>query len=162
VFINGQRHATLRPDAANYPHVNHPPFFADLEIDGANHPELRIDGYVGDKRALARSFSSDSSKDQFSLVADDAELIGDGADATRVVFKVADKFGAERAFGGGMVTFEVSGPGTIVGDNPFSLAEAGGVGAVWMRTRPEAGNVTVKAVHSVFGAKTVSIAVKPA
>jgi len=161
LFINGQRHSALQPDATGYPHVKHPPFFADLELDGANHPELRIDGYLGSKLALTRSFSSDPARDQFIVQADDAELIGDGADATRVVFKVADQFGAERAFGGGTVTFEVSGPGTIVGDNPFPIAESGGVGAVWMRTRLETGSVIVKAIHSVFGTKTVSIVVKP-
>lgn len=162
VFLNNQPHATLRPDAVRYPHLKHPPFFVDLELDGAGHPELRIDGYVGDRLALSRSFSSDSSQDQLFLKADHSELLGDGVDATRLVFKVVDKYGAERAFAGGEITFELNGPGAIVGDNPFSLADSGGVGAVWIRTTPNSsGQILVTARHSALGAKSVRIQVHP-
>lgn len=163
VFVNGQRHAVLRPDAANYPHIQYPPFFADLELAGAGHPELRIDGYHGGRLVLSRSFSSDAAEDQFVLEAADAELMGDGADATRVVFKVVDKYGAERAFADGEVAFELSGPGMLVGDNPFSLGESGGVGAVWVRSLADhAGGITVKAVHSSLGARSIEIKVNGA
>src|SRR5262249_39693518 len=145
LFINGQRHATLRPDAASYPHIKHPPFFTDLDLDGTGHPELRIDGYLGDRLARSRSFSSDAAQDQFFLRADDVELMGDGSDATRLVFKVVDKFGAEREFAGGEVTFELTGPGVMVGDNPFSLADSGGVGAVWIKAvRNGSGRIVIK------------------
>lgn len=160
LFIDGQRNATLHPDSANYPHLKHPPFFADLGLDGTGHPELRIDGYVDRRVVLSRSFSSDTTQDQFSIEADDTELIGDGVDATRLVFKVVDKFGAERAFAGGEVAFELTGPGVFVGDNPFSLADSGGVGAIWIRTVPSGlGRITVTARHSVLGGKFITIAV---
>ncbi len=162
VFINGKAHATLKPDATNYPHLKAPPFFVDLDLDGAGHPELRIDGYLGDRLALSRSFSSDPAHDQLVIAADHGELIADGSDATRLVFKVADKFGANRAFAKGTVTFEVTGPGAILGDNPFDLAESGGVGAVWIKTisdRP--GKITVLARHSQFGTKSAEIAAQP-
>jgi beta-galactosidase len=158
LFLNGRRHATLHPDSANFPHLHHPPFWADLELDGAGRPELRIDGYVGGRLARSRSFSSDASQDRFFLQADDTELAGDGADATRLAFKVGDKFGAERAFAGGEVAFELTGPGVLVGDNPFSLADSGGVGAIWIRTLPRrSGRITVKAFHSFLGARVVEI-----
>ncbi|HEX6466773.1 MAG TPA: hypothetical protein VFZ99_05670, partial [Terriglobales bacterium] len=162
LFIDGRPHATLHPDSANFPHLKHPPFFADLTVDGSHHPELRIDGYIGDSLALSRSFSSDGTQDRFLLEADDAELIGDGADATRLVFKVVDKFGAERAFASGEVRFELSGPGAIVGDNPFSLAESGGVGAIWIKAAADHfGRILVKASHSSLGTKSVTIDVQP-
>ena len=158
LFINRRPHASLQPDSANYPHLQYPPFWSDVELDGAGHPELRIDGYVGSKRVLSRSFSADASRDHFFVQADDNTLVGDGADATRLVFKVVDKFGAERAFAGGTITFTLSGPGVIVGDNPFSLVDSGGVGAVWIRTLPRcSGRVTVKAVHSSLGARSIGI-----
>jgi beta-galactosidase len=158
VFINGKRHATLKPDSANYPHIKHPPFFVDLDVDGAGHPELRIDGFIRDRLVLSRSFSSDPSRDQFSAEADDSKLIGDGVDATRVVFKVTDKFGTPRALADGEVTFEISGPATIVGDNPFTLADSGGIGAVWIRTIPNRlGRVVLKARHSTLGTKSVAM-----
>jgi beta-galactosidase len=82
---------------------------------------------------------------------DDEEILGDGSDATRVWFKTVDRFGAWRPFAGGEVTFEIMGPGVIVGDNPFQLAGSGGVGAVWIKSQP--------AMHSSFGAKSVSVKV---
>jgi beta-galactosidase len=95
------------------------------------------------------------------LEADDAELTGDGADATRLVFKVVDKFDAERAFGSGEVTFDVTGPGVIVGDNPFALDDSGGVGAIWVKTFPDvSGRIVVTARHSRFGIRSVVISVR--
>lgn len=161
--VGGQRKATLHPNAADFPHLKHPPFFADLDLDGSARPELRIDGFVGNRLLLSRFFSSDPSQDQFLLEADDTVLDADGADATRLVFKVADKFGAERAFAGGEVTFELTGPGVIVGDNPFSLVESGGVGALWVKTLPDRlGLIRITAKHSTLGTKSVEIAARAA
>jgi len=163
IFVGGKPAATALPDRANYPHLQFPPFFCDLDLDGGNKPELRIDGYVGTNLALSKFFSSAAGKDELFLAADDAELLGDGADATRLVFKVVDQFGAERAFAGGEIIFEITGPGVIVGDNPFTLMDdSGGVGAVWIKTVPGgAGQIVVKAVHSVLGEKTIAITVQP-
>ena len=160
----GKQLAVVQPDRANYPHLLYPPFFCDLEIEKiTGNPELRIDGYVGDPLALSRSFSSDLKADALLLAADDAELLGDGADATRLVFKVVDKYGAERAFAGGEIVFEITGPGVIVGDNPFTLMDdSGGVGAVWIKSVPNgAGQIVVKATHSTLGEKSVAINVHP-
>lgn len=160
LFINGKHHASVQPDRANFPHLKYSPFFADLELDGAGHPELRIDGYVGQALALSRSFSSDPTQDQLLLHADDAGLVGDGSDATRLVFRIADRFGASRPFVDGTVVLEISGPGVIVGDNPFQLADGGGAGAVWIKTlQGQAGRITVVATHSPLSAKSVEIEV---
>jgi beta-galactosidase len=123
---------------------------------------LWIDGYVGDKLVLSKAFSCDTSKDELFFAADDEEIAGDGTDATRLVFKVVDKFGAERAFAGGTVKFEVKGPGVLVGDNPFTTLEgSGGVGAVWIKSAENAsGQIIVKATHSVLGEKTVTIGIQ--
>jgi beta-galactosidase len=162
IFITGKQIATLEPDRKNFPHLKYPPFFADLELEGASHPELRIDGYVGDKLVLSRSFSPDAAQDQFLVETDDAELMGEGSDATRIVFQVTDKFGAPRPFAGGQVTFEISGPGVIVGDNPFSLADSGGAGAIWIKAAPTgSGQIIVKAAHSSLGEKSIAITVHP-
>jgi beta-galactosidase len=159
IFVDGKRFANAQPDRAGYPNLQYPPFFCDLAMEGASHPELRIDGYVGGKLALSRSFSSDRSKDQFMLAADDLELVGDGSDATRLVFQVTDRFGAPRLLGTGDVNLEISGPGEIVGDNPFRLADSGGVGAVWIKTKPRGkGRILVTATHPL-GRKSAEIKV---
>lgn len=151
LFINGQPHATAHPDTARYPNLRHAPFFVDLDLDGATHPELRIDGFIDNRQALSRSFSSDPAQDRFFVEADDRELMADGSDATRLVFKVVDRFGADRLLGGGDVHFQLDGPGVLVGDNPFSLAETGGVGAVWIKAQSGAGGrIQVTATHSTL------------
>jgi beta-galactosidase len=162
LFVDGKHHSRLEPDRKNYPNLKYAPFFAALEMDGGGHAELRIDGYVAGHLALSRSFSSDASKDHFRFEPDDVAIAGDGVDATRVVFRVVDKFGAPRVFAGGDVRFEVAGPGILVGDNPFSLTESGGAGAVWVKARPESsGKFTVKATHPTLGAKVVVIEARP-
>jgi beta-galactosidase len=161
LFLDGQHYATLHPDVAQFPHLKHPPFFANLEIKNADHPELRIDGYVGDKLALSKLFSSDISNDQFLVSTDDAELMGDGIDATRLVVKVTDKYGEARLFAGGVVTFEVTGPGLLVGDNPFHLTENGGLGSVWIKAQQDgSGRIVVAATHATLGTRSVEISVR--
>ncbi len=162
LFVAGKHIASAHPDRANYPHIQHPPFFADLTVDGAGKPELRIDGYVGDRMVLSRTFSGNRAEDQLVLRADDAELVADGSDATRLAFGVADKFGTLRQSAEGQVALTISGPGTIVGDNPFSLASSGGVGAVWIRAGAKPGRIRVEARHPGFGAKSAEINVVPA
>jgi beta-galactosidase len=84
--------------------------------------------------------------------------MGDGIDATRVVLKVTDEYGAARPFANAAITLNLQGPGEIIGDNPFALF--GGVGAVWIRTKPAAGVIKLIATHQILGSKTVEIAVK--
>lgn len=160
LHVGGKPHAVLHPDRANYPHLKHAPFFADLSLSGSGLPELRIDGFIGNRLALSRSFSADPKRDQLALKADDPELIADGSDATRVIFRVVDKFGAPRLHGGGTIGFHVRGPAILLGDNPFQLADSGGSGAVWIRTLPgRAGRVRVTATHSTLGSKSLEIRV---
>ena len=118
---------------------------------------------MGGRQLLTRWFSSDPSADQLLVAADDAALTGDGADSTRVAFKVVDKYGADRAFSGGELRFEIDGSGVIVGDNPFSLADSGGVGAIWIRTMPDGrGKVRLSAKHSALGERVIEIDIRDA
>lgn len=161
LLIDGRKHAVLHPDTIGFPHLKYPPFFANLDLDGSGMPELRIDGYVGNQLVLSRSFSSDKAKDRLLLQADDTELLGNGSDATRMVFGAVDKFGAPRPFVTGEVVFHLQGPGAIVGDNPFQLADSGGVGAVWIKAAPGgAGRIRIEATHTELGSKSVVINVR--
>jgi beta-galactosidase len=158
IFVSDKQVASVQPDHAAFPHLKYPPFFCDLEVEIPKpigkaktvYPELRIDGYVGDNLVLSRSFSGDVSQDRFSLKADDDTLIADGSDATRLAFRVLDQYGAPRPFANGAVTFNLTGPGIIVGDNPFTLLDdSGGVGAIWIKTLPNTpGTIAVSAAYS--------------
>ena len=160
LYLDGKMHATLHPGHARFPGLRYPPFFADLALEGAARPELRIDGFVSGQLVLSRSFSPDRSTDRLWLRADDRELLPDGADATRLAFGVEDKFGAPRPFADGEVTLTLTGPGAIVGDNPFSLADSGGAGAVWVKSLAgRSGVIRIEAVHPKLGSKPVQIRV---
>lgn len=132
--IGGRRVATALPQRDRFPHLARPPFVADLSVRHGQHPDLRIDGFVGDRLAVRRSFSADPTLDQLSCVADDRTLTADGQDATRVVLRAVDRYGAARPYVAGALDFAITGPGVLVGDNPFDFEAAGGAGAVWIRT----------------------------
>lgn len=160
VFVDGKPHARLQADRVNYPHLRYPPFFVDLAFDGMIPEDLRIDGSVGGRTIVSRSFSSDRSRDRLVMTADRRELRGDGSDAVRLEFKAADRFGALRPFTSGVVTFDVTGPAELVGDNPFDLEPAGGAGAVWIKaTRCNAEPIRVTATHAALGTAAVHITV---
>jgi beta-galactosidase len=60
----------------------------------------------------------------------------------------------------GSVTLALSGPGTLIGTNPFPFETLGGVGGAFVRSVPgTSGTVTVTARHATLGAATVRIAV---
>ena len=149
LFVDGERHSILHPDRAAFPHIAYPPFFAQLKLDGSRKPELEIRGYLKGKVIKSRFLSSDPAKDKLWCEADDAELRGDGSDATRLAFGIVDKYGSPRPFADGVVTLSLDGPGKIVGDNPFDLNLTGGMGAVWIRSLPGAlGMIRVRAEHT--------------
>lgn len=161
VFVGGRRHAVVHADRAGFPHLQYPPFFVDFEAYPSGNPDLRIDGYLGNIRALSRSFSADRSLDRLWLEADDPELEADGSDCTRLAFGAVDRFGAPRATMEGAVLLRVDGPATIVGDNPFELSGAGGPGAVYLRTIPgKTGKVRVSAEHAQLGRASVQLQVR--
>ena len=131
-----------------------------LTVDGSSLPELRIDGYLGSVRVASRSLACDPSGDVLALAADDAEIDGDGVDATRLAFRAVDRYGAPRPYVTGQVTLEVEGPAVLISDNPFDFA-TGGAGAVWIRSRPGSrGTVTVRASHPSLGSAVASIRVR--
>ncbi|MGH9588894.1 MAG: glycoside hydrolase family 2 TIM barrel-domain containing protein [Terracidiphilus sp.] len=159
IYLDGKLRARLDPDRTGFGGIEYPPFFADLTVETGTRPELRIDGFVGGKLVLSRSFSADRTSDRLWVRADDAELPANGVDATRVSFGVEDKFGALRAFAAGEVRLTADGPGEIVGDRAFRLEDCGGGAAVWVKTLAgRTGVIRVEARHNALGAKTVEIA----
>lgn len=164
VYVGGVHHASLTPDAEHFGNLSYPPFFVDLTTTDIPPGDLRVDGYLDGTQLLSRSFSADRSLDRLQVAADDAQIAADGSDATRVEFRIVDRFGAPRPYTGAGVTIAVTGPGLLVGDNPFALGSTGGVGAVWIRSQPgRAGRIQVTITHPTLGSQLVTIqAVQPA
>jgi beta-galactosidase len=153
LFLAGQHLATALPDTQDYASLAYPPVFADLSgLDGSSLPELRIDGYVGGALAASVTMSADTSRDRLALWLDDSALRADGTDTTRLTFRALDAYGNQRPYVTGSVALTLTGPATLIGDNPFPFGDYGGVGGAFVRSlagRP--GRVTVQAQHATLG-----------
>jgi beta-galactosidase len=159
IYIGERLVAELNPDKENFGNLSYPPFVTNLRAAiGRGWGDLRIDGYIGGNKVISKTLSGKGADQQFHVEPDDTELFGDGIDATRVVMRVTDEFGAARPFATGAIALTIDGPGEIVGENPFALV--GGVGAVWVKTKEAIGLIRLKAKHPALGAKTVEIKVK--
>jgi beta-galactosidase len=164
VYVGREHFAALTPDTARYPDLAYPPSFVDFSaVDGSSLPELRIDGYLGSVKVASRSLAADPSGDVLALAVDDAEIDGDGVDATRLTFRAVDRYGAPRPYVTGRVTLNLEGPAVLIGDNPFDFAATGGAGAAWIRSRPASrGTVTVRASHPSLGSAVANTWVRAA
>lgn len=160
LYVDGNQVSTARPDRQAFPHLAWPPFTVYLRCDPHHLPELRIDGYVGDRMVASRRMAADPLRDGLELIADDTDLVADGSDMTRLVVRAVDAYGNWRRTAIGMVAFEVDGPGSLVGDNPFAFADSPGVGAVWLRAGRTAGPVVVKARHDDLGSAEVTVRIQ--
>ncbi len=149
--------AEADPDKKQFPSLKHAPFTAMLGDHFHDWGDLRIDGFIGGKQVISKSYSGKGADQQFVLLPDDKELLGNGADATRVVIQVNDEFGRIRPFAEDAIKFEIEGPGEIVGDNPFALV--GGTGAIWVKAKEAGGTIKLRAVHPYLGPQTVEFAV---
>lgn len=159
-YIDDKLIATVDPDRKQFAHLRYAPF--TLEMGELFHKwgDLKIEGYIAGKQVIAKQFSGRGVDTKFLLIPDDKELLADGADSTRVVFRVTDEFGAIKPFANDAIRLEIEGPAEIVGDNPFSLI--GGTGAIWIRAQEKAGTVKLKAVHPTLGAQQIEITIASA
>jgi beta-galactosidase len=149
------------PDRKTYPHLQYPPFMVSLTtLSFRSWSDLKIEGYIKDNLVATKILSGGGTDDVLVVKPDDLELNGDGSDATRVVLAVTDSAGNFRPFATGAISLTVTGPGEIVGENPFSLS--GGVGAVWLKAKESTGTIRLEAHHQYLGKKSVEIRVKQA
>ena len=159
IYIGNRLVADVDPDRKTFPHLPYPPFVANIR-QGINGPwgDLKLEGYIGGKLVITKMMSGRGADRQLHVEPDDVELVGDGIDATRVVMRVTDEYGAVRPLANAAIVLTIDGPGEIVGDNPFSLF--GGVGAVWIKTKEAAGIIRLTAKHPTLGSKTIQVRVK--
>jgi beta-galactosidase len=156
IYIGDRLVADVDPDRQTFPHLKYPPFVTNIR-DGlrGGWGDLKLEGYIDGKKVITRMLSGRGADRQLHVEPDDLELIGDGIDATRVVLRVTDEYGAARPLANAAIGLTLTGPGEIIGDNPFSLF--GGVGAIWIKTKEAAGVIRLTAKHPRLGVKTVEI-----
>ena len=158
LYIDGTLHTEADADHKNFAHLKYPPFMVDLSNLPLNPwGDLRIDGYIGGKVALSKTYSGKGVDAKLLVEPDDVALLGDGSDVTRVLLRVTDEFGNTRQFASGSVTLSIEGPGEIIGENPFGLV--GGAGAIWIKTKAEAGVIHLTAKHQYLPEQKIQITV---
>ena len=159
IYIGKNLVADVGSDRENFPHLKYPPFVTNIR-SGINKGwgDMTLEGYIGGKLVITKKLSGRGADRQFHMDADDRELNGDGIDATRVVLKVTDEYGAVRPLANAAITFTLTGPGQIIGENPFALF--GGVGAVWIKARETFGKIRLTGKHPYLGERTIEITLK--
>ena len=159
IYIGANLVAEVDPNREEFPNLPHPPFVANIR-EGLRKGwgDLKIEGYIGGKKVITKMMSGRGVDRQLLVESDDRELLADGIDMTRVVLRVTDEYGAARPFANAAIVLNVTGPGEIVGDNPFSLF--GGVGAVWLKTKEVPGIIRLTAHHPYLGDKLVEVRTK--
>jgi beta-galactosidase len=137
-----------RPDFDSYPHLPHPPF----TIHGLNEYsawgqrqfyDLHLIGYLRGEPVAEQWISSNRLPKKLELTTDTETLFADGADMTRLIFRITDEFGNPLPYATTIVEFKLIGEADLIGDNPFLLI--GGQGALFVKARHQAGTVTVHA-----------------
>ncbi len=147
VYVGGSLHGRFQPDREHYPHLPHPPFAVTglglLMTWGSAFEDLRVVGYLNGQEAAEQRFSADGLPAALVLEADDAQIQANGADMTRIIVRIADRFGNRLPYTQSCVTFSVEGPADLIGENPFALM--GGNAAVYLKARYQHGIVVVRA-----------------
>ena len=154
-FIDNKLVAEVDPDHKDFAHLKYPPFSVELGELFHKWGDLRIEGYIQGKRVITRNMSGKGVDEKFVVLPDDTQLIADGADLTRVVFRVTDEFGNIRPFADAALKLDIQGPAEIIGDNPFVLV--GGTGAIWIRAQEQPGTVRLTATHPLLGRQQIAI-----
>jgi beta-galactosidase len=163
IYVAGEPFAVVTPDTAAYGNLAYPPVLVDLTVDGSTLPELTVDGYYQGSIVTTLQMSADTSTDHLGLELEDATIVGDGSDATRLTFRALDAYGNQRPYVGADVTVTLAGPAMIVGESPFPFETYGGVGGVIICSEAgRAGNVTITASHPTLGTETAHLTVSEA
>jgi beta-galactosidase len=158
VFTGGERFGRFQPDRQHYAHLPHPPFVIGglaLLWGGQPFEDLRVVGYIGGEARIEQQIAGDGLPAALTLNADDTELTADGADMTRVVFKIVDRFGNRLPYTQSVVTVWLHGPGQLIGENPFPLM--GGQGAIYVKSGYTPSPITVWASTTRLKALPVTI-----
>ncbi|HTB10023.1 MAG TPA: glycoside hydrolase family 2 TIM barrel-domain containing protein [Bryobacteraceae bacterium] len=158
IYMNGRLQKEADPDRATYSHLKYPPFLVAIR-DEPQWGDLKIEGYIGGKLVKTVTMSGTGIDAALSVEPDDRELIGDGRDATRVVLRLTDEYGNIRPMSTGAVQLTITGPGEIIGQNPFVLS--GGAGAIWIKAREASGTIRLDAELPGLKPQRVEITVHP-
>jgi len=144
VYVGDVKQGTFKPDTTRY-NLPYPPFtLTGLDVLLA-HPyaDLHLVGKINGEAVAEQRIASEKLPRELHLLPDDNELVADGADMTRLVFKVSDVYGNALPYAISVVSFSVEGDVELIGQNPFALV--GGQAALYVKAKHTKGTATITA-----------------
>ena len=160
VIIGENLVGRFQPDRENYPNLPHPPFIIggldEYSAWGqAEFYDLQLRGYYQGELAAEQKIASANLPSKLELLTDTDQLFADGADMTRLVFRITDAYGNPLPYATKVVQFKLEGPADLIGKNPFPLI--GGQAALYIKARHQTGTVKVQAHTSDLPDASVSL-----
>ena len=148
------------PDRENYPNIAHPPVvIRGLDKYSAwgqrEFHDLHLVGYLDGTSVIEQWISSSRLPKNLELSTDTNRLYADGADMTRLIFRITDAFGNVLPYAIKVIRFEIEGDADLIGENPFPLV--GGQAALYIKSRHQAGKITVRAQADGLPSASVSV-----
>ena len=147
-------HAWLHFDVSRFSQGRSMLFGSNAATPDTEYGELRAEGLIGGKVAANFVLLAPGTPAQIQLTIDRCgrDLVADGGDWIRVYARVCDARGATHPYADDLISFAVSGEGSVIGDssigaNPVN-AEAG-IATALVRATTKPGTITVRA--SAFG-----------
>lgn len=145
VFVGKHEYGRHKPNHRDFPTLAHPPFMIPMATGnltwGADLPNLKIVGYVGGEQVAVREIDARGLPQKLVLSIDDPQLAADGADMTRAVIKLTDRFGNRIPFAANIITVELDGHADLIG--PTQLTIMGGQTAVYIKAQHVSGITTL-------------------
>ncbi len=159
VYKGERLYGTYTPDREAFPSMPHPPVnvsgISGLAMFGPNYENLRVVGLLNNQPVIEQRMSSRGVPFALTLTADDQTIHADGADMTRIIFKIVDEFGNRMPFCTQVVSFDIEGEGVLVGENPFPLV--GGQAAIYVRASETSGTILIRATTRGLAPAEVTI-----
>ena len=148
VLIGETSHGRFKPDYAQYPHLNHPPFVmrwpAPYDPWGTKGYDLTVRGFIDGNCAAEHKIAADHVPDRLCLSAHTTQLRPDGADMARIAVQIVDRYGNVLPYQLRIVSFSLKGDAELVGENPLPLL--GGQGACYVKSGHSGGPVELNAL----------------
>jgi beta-galactosidase len=155
VYVGETLHGRFMPARERFPHLAYPPVVVEgltmARIWGDQYEDLRVCGYIGGEPVMEHRIEAGGLPSGLLLRSDDAVLHADGADCTRLVFGLVDKYGNPLRYSRAVVSVSLEGDASLVGENPYPLL--GGLGALYVRAGCSPSGVRITARAREFAAQ---------
>ncbi|NDJ62789.1 MAG: hypothetical protein GYB67_16825 [Chloroflexi bacterium] len=162
VYVGEEIYGRFQPDRETYPHLPYAPFTIPgmtlLALWGNHFQDLRVVGLINEQPVIEQKIAADGLPYMLTLDADDDRLAADGADMTRIVFKITDRFGNRLPYAIAVIDLDLDGPGELIGETPFPLV--GGQAAIYVRAGHTPGQVTVRASTPRLESKVITLRIR--